>query len=400
MFYIQQTNENGCGFACLKILLANIRHDKRYLFLPEKEEGKSYSYKELIELGNQNGCHLRGFRVDHKEEIVKHKVLPIIVSLTLKEGSYHAVLVHKINKKRVYILDPDSGSYSLPIGKFLALWDGTCLSIESDDGAGFTYDVSDPKKKSSYVLTAIAQIISGIFCILGVYFINKKVDIVIPIFFFSLFIITELLLKTILFRTMNDTDSHFLKDLSIKKEQFQTFFERLENYKKLSLVNPISFGTTLVVSIFIIFIVVMNNIWNVLLVLTPICLSLLDVFFIAPSRNKKERIVAIKERELVNSEDVNEYISKMNSIHKNSYKIAKDELGKRYIYIFIMMVMSLLVVAINNEFILSQVMFFLFVQIMLNEYLVKLFSFSNKMHEFDLAKAKLMNTIHQDDENN
>ena len=47
MFYIHQTNDSGCGFACLKMMLANIRHDKKYLYMPDKKE-KAMSYKEII----------------------------------------------------------------------------------------------------------------------------------------------------------------------------------------------------------------------------------------------------------------------------------------------------------------------------------------------------------------
>ena len=104
MYYIQQTHENGCGFACLTMMLANIRNDKRWLFLSEDE--KLMSYKDLIFEGNKYGLSLCGFKAVEKREIEKHRNFPMIVSLSSKVGENHAVVVVSIKNGVVDLLDP------------------------------------------------------------------------------------------------------------------------------------------------------------------------------------------------------------------------------------------------------------------------------------------------------
>ena len=242
MFYIQQTHENGCGFACLKMMLANIRKDKRFLFLPEKEE-KTYNYKELIGIAKQHGLKLSGFKVESKMEVTKQKIFPLILRISPEEGVYHAILLTKIKHGIVHYLDPAEGPLTMALHKFVKVWDGTGLLIEEDNGGPFGYIIEEPNQNKNYLISSVIQIVSGIFCVLGIYFVNRNINIVFPVSFLSAFIITEMVLKIFLFKTMKEKDNFYTKDLKIDKSKFGLFFEQLEKYKTLSSVNPVNFFT-------------------------------------------------------------------------------------------------------------------------------------------------------------
>lgn len=396
MFYIQQTHENGCGIACLKMVLSNIRKDKRYLFLNESEEKQS-SYKEIIALAKSHGLFLCGFRVNRKDELLKQRIFPVIVTIVPEEGVNHSVVITKINRFYVKILDPEKGQIYMKTSKFMSIWDGTGLLIEKDEGGTFPYEVDEPNKFTQTILSVVFQFISGISFILGVYFINDKTHIAVPLAFLFSFIIFELINKAILFKTMENIDEFYSKDCSVKKDDYKSFLVRLEDYKELSLVTPINFVTKLIVAAFLIFILIINGINNLVLVLLPFGLAVLDGCVVQQLRKNKEKEIEQKEKKLYQIDDQDEFVTELDKIHKQSYSLAKTELFKRYLYILLMIMMSLFVIFIAKEIKLVQGAFYFFIQYVLFDYLVAIFSFSDKRNEFNLAKAKLMNIIHKDE---
>ena len=58
MFYISQLNQSDCGFASLKMLLANVLKNEDYLYLKQDEEHGPYNYFELIQIASDYGCVL------------------------------------------------------------------------------------------------------------------------------------------------------------------------------------------------------------------------------------------------------------------------------------------------------------------------------------------------------
>lgn len=398
MFYIQQSHIYGCGFACLKMVLANIRNDERYLYLPEKSE-KPMSYKQLIASAKQQGLHLCGFKVDNKEEILRNTIFPMIVTITPKEGENHAIIITKIRGKRVYILDPASDRRSMSLKEFYTLWDSTGLLIEKDEGGGFLYEIVEPDKNKDYLWTTILQVCSGLFCILGVYFINSNGNILFPIILLSLFIISELILKNMLFKGMEKTDAYFTSNLNLKKGQYSQYFKNLERYKELSVVNPVSFATNLTVCVFIAFIVVLNSPWNIALVFGVLAIALFDVFIINPRNRQKELDIEIDEQQLDDSQSNEEFASNLKRIHMKAYSLGRKIIGKRYIYIFLMLIIAILMTIATNTFAFPQIIFYCCIEYCLYEYSVKLLSFSENKKQFNVARAKLVSSIHQNDEN-
>lgn len=395
MFYIQQSSESGCGTASLKMLLANLRKDKRYLFIPEKE-GKATSYKEIISLAKKEGLFLNGFRLDRKEEIIKNDNWPLIATIVPEEGLNHSVVVLTANPFYVKFLDPVKGPVKMKLKKFLSLWDGTGLIIEKDEYDGFHHQTHEIENKSS-ISGIVLQVLSGIMCILGIYFINNKTHIVVPVIFLSLFVVFELSRRFLLFKSMKEIDKTYAKDLKIRKSDFNLYFQRLENFKKLSLVTPMDFVGSLVVVMFVIFILIINGFSNIFLVAMPLFLCLLEVILFKPSRRKEEAKVERKERNISSLKDTKELENSLEEIHSDSYKIATEELGKRYLNILLMILSSLFTLFVSKELNLVQGVFYLLSQLILFDHMNKVFMYPEKVNEFNLAKVKLMNIIHKDE---
>jgi hypothetical protein len=80
MFYISQMKQDDCGFASLKMLLANIYKNEDYLYLKQTEEHGPYNYFELIDIEKDYGLILSGCKATQKEEFPEFDEYPFLIS--------------------------------------------------------------------------------------------------------------------------------------------------------------------------------------------------------------------------------------------------------------------------------------------------------------------------------
>ena len=56
-----QGNDHDCGFAALKMLLANKVHNKSYLYIKKPSKKKDYTFQDLIRIAKSYGFVLSSF---------------------------------------------------------------------------------------------------------------------------------------------------------------------------------------------------------------------------------------------------------------------------------------------------------------------------------------------------
>ena len=49
-YFIYQGNDHDCGFAALKMLLANLAKDKSYLYIPKPAKREYYTLEDLNDI--------------------------------------------------------------------------------------------------------------------------------------------------------------------------------------------------------------------------------------------------------------------------------------------------------------------------------------------------------------
>ena len=102
MYYIPQVTKSGCGFTCLKMLLAIAHRDEKYLYLKENESHGSYSYQDLLEIAQRYEVTLTGLKYDDKSDLSHFTQFPLILTVTRENQSPHAVLATKIKGKSMF----------------------------------------------------------------------------------------------------------------------------------------------------------------------------------------------------------------------------------------------------------------------------------------------------------
>jgi len=399
MFYIPQIQKDDCGFTCLKIVLANINKDRDYLFLPQKEDHGYYSYSDLIKIGREYGINFEGFRATEKSELVNCTKFPVICSIELKNGAKHAVVVTKIKWKRVFYIDPRKGKTSLPISKFLSIWDGTGLIIESYEKQKCPVKVVEPVSVFSRVGLSILEFVVGVFALLGIYFVKEGTPIYVPVIFLSLAIITELIMRALSYKIMKGLDSYFFKDSVLPKKGFKDYLIRYENYKKLSLSSPMNYVLLLVFALGLVTVVLLNDKRNLMLIIVPILIALFDLAFISPMlKNKKQEIIDL-ESNLDNSENSEDLQSKVKVLHNAAYNYSYIDIACRYIYAGVMIASALLTMRLCGISSFPYIIFYSCIGLSLYKTMDQLLSFNDRIEEFNIVKVKLGNLVNRDIEN-
>lgn len=392
MYYIKQIQNNDCGLACLKMLLAHFHKDKKYLFIQNKKEDTAYSYKDLIEIGKDYGVELQGIKIKEKEEILKNNDYPLMVTIK-EEGGTHAVIVEKIIFKRVLIYDPLVGKRYLAIDYFFEIWDMTALMF---------LDYAEKKKnppevilidKKQKLVSFFLQVLASVFCVLGVYFLNDPNYQIFPILCFVIFIVLEILSRLFNMTLMKKMDTSFLELLDKEVIKDKTVLVNYEQFKKQELTSGLTIFSSFLICVFLIAVSVLNGMNNLIFIATAFLISFIKVFLFDKYFLKEDIRISKEEKKMTNISKIEEYKITFDNLHKKSYKVAVSSLLFRY-GSFALIILS---VFISMRFVnLSSVTYLIFYSTLsfyLFEQLNSVFSIGRIVEEYRLDKCKFLNSI-------
>ncbi len=393
MFYIPQIEKDDCGFACLKMLLATLNKDKKYLFLPQDEKHGMYSFQELIDTAGLHGLTLFAFRATDQLSSSNKPKLPFIAILHLKNGAKHAVLVTKIRLGRVIYLDPRCGKTNVSINRFLFQWDGTGLMVQEHRKRECPLPTLEPISTSSKIWLGIIQVFSGLFAVFGVYFIRDDVTIYWPIIFLSLAIVGETIMKIISYNLMKKMDKFFFEEKRIPSSGFKDYLFRFEDYKRLVLSSPMNYILSLIFSLGIIALVLLNDWRNFAIAGMPVLLAFLVTIIIDPILRKKKYLIGELEENLDNSTGALDFKEKVQRMHREAYRFSYIDIIYRTIVAILMIMTVVLTMDFCRIFSLPFVIFYSFFSLTLFKSCEHLFSFNEKIERFNKAKVKISNLI-------
>lgn len=124
---ILQRDFKDCGVTCLKYL---IEYYKGYVPLEKlrddtKTNQSGTTAYHLVETLKKYGFDSYGLKVEKPH--LKELVFPAIVHFVLENGMHHFVILERVRKNEVLIMDPAVGKRKLSWSKFSAYWDGIVL---------------------------------------------------------------------------------------------------------------------------------------------------------------------------------------------------------------------------------------------------------------------------------
>ena len=398
MFFVPQILKDDCGMAALKMLLADVHHDKNYLFIPQDEEHGPYSYDDLIDIARTYSVELEGFSVPAMIELEKSDDFPFIATIKTLGGP-HAVYVYKRKGRRIYLLDPLDGKVEMSVSKFIELWDGTLLKVKQYVKTRCPYQEAKPISSGQWFVLNLLQILAAAAAIAGVFFISENVYIFLPIALFSLAVILEIAMKSYSFSIMRTVDDFFYDAVIPKEGEYTKTLRRFERYKHGLLTSFSNFIVTFLITLAFIVIILNNDIKNFLLIAGPLLAASLEGLFYRPYLRRGFRNVGYLEEQLDSSVDPIDYRDKVTTLHKEAYKYGRVEMFKRYIGLALYIGIAVVLMAINGMVSFPYVIFYLCIQIMVYQCFKTLLDYPAKCEEMLKEKVEINNCLHQNDEN-
>ena len=400
MYYIPQVTKSGCGFACLKMLLAIAHKDERYLYLKEDENRGHYSYQDLVNIAQRYEVTLEGAKFPDKDDLRNVKKFPLILTVIKENDVPHAVLATKIRGKRILIQDPEKGVSWQKIDKFVEIWDGTLLSITGVQGRPFTSRIIDVHDTKGDIISYITQALAASFIAVATFFVKPGGSLLIPLIFCALSLISEILLRFFLLKRMQRCDKYLRMLLPyVQRRDYFEFYKRSQEYKRSSLTMGLNFVFYLLVVILIATISLINSLTFAISIGIAFLVAFIDVFFICPIKRDINRSLEEQEQELRRVKEEDEMELKVKSMEVKSYRYAYLEFASKVMAIVFFIISSFFVSAVEHTFALTNIVFYTCVSFLLYQYIVPLLSYDYKVSENTINKVRINNLIHQDENN-
>ena len=389
MHFISQIGEHDCGFACLNMMLANFHRDKNYLFL--KHEDRQYSFKELIDVAKEHNLSLVGIKIKDPFDLTTYDKFPLICVIKLDSGALHSVYLTKANSKKVTYYDPAVGKVTESFVNFISKWTKTALIIEN--GEKTTCDIKPDSfiARRDEITLPIFQTLSGISFLVATYFIDREASMLIPIIGFVMFFIFELLFRDNLIRAMRRMDTNIEQyEIDIPKEKYHDLFVATEKYRLKALTRTPDIINACLISVFLVFILLINDTNNYVYILLTIFLTVVECFVLNPFLNKKTKEIDKQEQDLLKVDGPKEYQMLARTTRESAYKIAMYQTVFNYVAIGILLFVSIVIMAMSNVVNLTYVVFYLCVCLFLRLNIKKVFSFDEISQERDKELAKII----------
>ena len=393
MFFIQQANEHDCGFTCLKILLANIHHDSNYLFLTNPFKEGNVSFLELIKEGSKYQTDLQPLKTENKMELSNYDNFPIIARVNINNVS-HALYVYKVSKKYVYYYDPSKGKKKVSLDDFSFLWTGEFIALKS-----FTKHpcpVTKPKfmKLSESITSLIISFITAVSSVLAVFFINKESYIFLPLIFFTVMILSEIILKKYSMVIMKRIDKRVEEFLGeVKNKDYYGFYKTYEGYKKYLLINHLSTFSHFYIFLIIALVFIINDKLNFIYIVMNLLLAVSYSVTIKPMLNADEVGILEAEDALSKTKDKLVAYSYMNSAREKAYKYADKEVAFKYVVIAIQVILTFILMMYLKLVSVTYILCYTFLQIYLYNNVVSLLTSNEDYSKQDNLLNKMLDMI-------
>ena len=401
MYYIPQVTKSGCGFACIKMLLAMAHKDERYLYLKEDENHGTYSYQELVAIAQRYDVTLQGVQYPDKDDLRHLTRFPLILTVNQENGSPHAVLISKRKGKKVKVYDPDKGIYWQKIDLFIKRWDGTALCINQVEERPFTSRIIDVSDTKGEIISYVMQTLAAVCLALATFFIKPDGSLILPLIFLLASVLCEIALRISLLKRMQKCDRYLRRFLPyVKKKDYFEYYRRSQNYKSSALTMGLNFVFYLLVVILIVTISLINSVTFIVSIGAALLAALIDVFFFIPFKKSINKELEEQETELHYVRDEDEMEMKVKTMEVKSYRYAYLEFSSKVVVGAFFLFASFFISVIDKTLALTNIVFYTCVSFLIYQYLVPLFSYDYKVSDNMLAKARINNLIHQNDEIN
>ena len=358
-YFVKQIGTKDCAFACLKMLLANVYKSKKFLYYPQNDTDTSYSLADIIKKASEEGVILGAYRFNNRDLIFSELNYPVLINIK-QDRKLHMILVKKAKKDKLKVYDPAIGIYRINKDELFEVWNGEIIQVLEAKKSDFKPKIQNPIPWRFRLPIFIFQILSSLFLMSGLFFINKEYNFYIPLLLLTAFAICEFVYKRLLITGMKHFDQIILeKAFSGNNNNFREKYLKMNHFKTMVLGRPIQMINSIIIILFGVTILGINsylNIINVLLICAfAVLLDLIEVKLF----NAKERNIEYSENRIFENRSCvgQNFISGISKVQKQAYDLVSFKNFKQYFIIFLTACVCLLYCAFTNEISLNFLLF-------------------------------------------
>ena len=379
-----QGNDRDCGFASLKMLLANKTHNKKYLYLKKPSKKKDYTFYDLMYIAKNYGFVLSAYEMP----IDDFKEIPLGTLVMIKPN--HLVYLKRVGKFSVTYIDPNIGKVRVSHDEFMKRWSGQVLECVN------TKDAKECKAKKNKLLPIWMDLIYyGILSIVfaslltGFYLIKDDSSIILTMGFLLLFALAELVENWYIVKELNFFDRQYI-DIFFSQKSNQNI-EAYRSYVDYKCNYFISFKTlisNLVMIIVFATLLCVNDYRNLLVFLILLLVKVLDAKLL--SKKEKQEAKEVDDIEKTAFDSPSTLTASLKKANSLAGKVALTVSLKKVFYIFVSLCLALGMMIVNNMTSTNFIIFHLGIYFLMSEAFGHLIRYFSNFRERKIKRSRFL----------
>ena len=381
-----QGNDRDCGFASLKMLLANRMHDKSYLYLKKPSKKKDYTFYDLMNIAKSYGFALAAYEMPIEDT----KDIPKGTLVMLKPN--HLVYLKRVGKYHITYIDPNIGRVKVTHGEFMKRWTGQVLECVS------TRDAKDCKAKKIKLVPLWMDIVyyailSVVFASLltGFYLIKDDSSIILTMGFLLLFAIAELVENWYIVKELHFFDKQFLDIFFSRKcNQNQEAYRSYIDYKCNYFITFKTLISNLVMIVVFSALLCVNDYRNVFAFLILLLVKVLDAKLL--SKKEKDEAKEVDNIEKTAFESPSTLTASLKKANTLAGKVALTGSLKKVFYIFVSLCLALGMMIVNDMTSTNFIIFHFGIYFLMSEAFGHLIHYFSNFRERKIKRARFLDS--------
>lgn len=342
-YFTYQGNNHDCGFASLKMYLAILAKDKSYLYIPKPSKREKYTLEDLARISKSYGVPLECYGCS--KESCHELDEP---SLTLIDEN-HVVLVKKVKKRKIILYDPDRGKIKITKDEFLRRWRCVILTTNSPETVAKLVKIRHkivPTKLT--VFETISAILSSVILVSAFYFLNSTQNYVYSFIFLGLFLIFQIIEKSILYKQVYNFDTKYIPYYfemlkNCKKKNYEEYID----YKRSFFVANRTFISSFLTALMITFLLCLNEFRNIFVLLALILIKLLEKMLLSKVETDSKNVIAELENKAFDEPSLTKSYALKANLEANRHIFYNSV--KEIFYIFISFIFALTMMFVTGN---------------------------------------------------
>ena len=385
MAYIcYQGNDHDCGFAAMKMLLANKTHNKSYLFIKKPKKKKSFTFHDLSVIAKGYGFTLSGFEIPTED----YRDIPKGSVVLFKDN--HSVYLKKVGKRKATYYDPNIGKVSIPNKEFEKKWTGLvleCANAQRAKPLKLKKDRMTPLWMDIIHYLMLAVVFASLMA--GFYLINDSTNIIFTMGFLLLFAITELVENWYILKELKYFDKKFLVNFFSRRsnrsiERYRYYWDYKKNY---FIVAKLLISNMIMILVFSILLCI-NDYRNVFVFLILLLVKMIDNILF--SKKEKEKIREIEGIEAIAFDNDSTLNHSLERASKLAGKVSLDASYKKVMYMFVCLCLSLGMMIASGVVSTNFIIFHFGIYFLMSEAIENIISFFSNSNERKRKQARFL----------